>query len=50
MATIRKRGQSWQAQVRRQGHAPITKSFLKRADAELWAKQTEVALDREDFG
>ena len=42
MASIRKRGQSWQARARRQGRAPITKTFLKRADAELWAEQTEV--------
>lgn len=50
MATIRKRGRSWQAQVRRQGHPPITKSFQQKADAELWAKQLEVDLERGDAG
>jgi integrase len=46
VATIRKRGASWQAQVRLQGHAPITKSFTHRADAEAWARQQEVAIER----
>lgn len=50
MATIRKRGRSWQAQVRRQGHPPITKSFQQKSDAELWAKQLEVDLERGDAG
>ncbi|ALK10322.1 tyrosine-type recombinase/integrase [Blastochloris viridis] len=47
MATIRKRGDKWQVQVRRQGHAPITRSFLQKADAVAWARQTETKLDRD---
>jgi|SRR5688572_12333598 len=46
MATIRKRGTKWQAQVRRLGTAPITRSFLQRADAMAWARQVEADADR----
>jgi len=46
VAAIRKRGLRWQAQVRLQGHAPITKSFTHKADAEAWARQREVAIER----
>lgn len=46
MATIRKRGDKWQVQVRRQGHAPISKSFLRKADADAWARQMEADADR----
>ena len=46
MATIRKRGTKWQAQVRRLGTAPITRSFLQRADAVAWARQVEADADR----
>ena len=28
MATIRKRGSSWQVQVRRQGFPPLVKTFM----------------------
>mgnify|MGYP003656504023 CR=1 FL=1 len=37
MATIRKRGDKWQVQVRRLGTTSISKSFLKKADAQAWA-------------
>ncbi len=46
MATIRKRGTRWQAQVRLKGHAPTTKTFTHRADAEAWGRQQEVAIER----
>jgi len=46
VATIRKRGDRWQAQVRLQGHAPITKSFTHKTDAEVWARQQEVDIER----
>lgn len=46
MASIRKRGDRWQVQVRRQ-HAPnVTRSFVKRADAEAWGREMEVEADR----
>ncbi len=46
MATIRKRGARWQAQVRRAGQPHLSKSFLLRADAEAWGRQKEVEADR----
>jgi hypothetical protein len=46
MASIRRRKSTWQAQVRRQGYPPLSRTFHLRADAELWARQTEAELDR----
>ena len=41
MASIRKRGDNWQVQVRLAGSSPITKSFLFKKDAVHWAKVQE---------
>src|SRR5258708_7165278 len=49
MASIRKRGRSWHAQVRRQGLPAVTRSFSRRSDAELWARQRETEIDRGDL-
>ena len=46
MATIRRRKSAWQAQVRRQGYTPLSRTFRLRADAELWARQVEAEFDR----
>lgn len=46
MATIRKRNGKYQVQVRRQGCAPISKTFLKLDDAKAWARWTEVEADQ----
>jgi len=46
MASVRKRDDKWQAQVRRTGHAPRSKAFISRADALRWIRQTEQELDR----
>jgi hypothetical protein len=46
MAYIRKRGSSWQAQVRREGHPPLSKTFKTKADAAAWARDTERSIDR----
>lgn len=46
MASIRKRGSKWQAQVRRHGASPLSKSFLQKADAHAWARAIETQLDR----
>lgn len=46
MATIRKRNGKYQVQVRRQGYAPISKTFLKLDDAKAWARLTEVEADQ----
>ena len=50
MATIRRRGSRWHVQVRRGGGHQATRSFLKRADADRWARETEAAADRWAFG
>jgi len=49
MATIRKRGSSWQVQVRRQGFPPLVKTFASHADATAWARDKERAIDRAEL-
>jgi integrase len=49
MATFRKREQSWEVQVRRQGHPALTRSFKSRYDATVWARQVEAQLDRSEL-
>jgi len=46
MATFRKRGFRWQAQVRLKGQAPVSQSFATKAEAEKWARQVEAAADQ----
>ena len=47
MATIRKRGRSWQAQIRLTGFPVLSKSFRSKQTADAWVRQTEAALERE---
>jgi len=49
MATIRKRGSSWQVQVRREGHPPMSKSFPTKGEAAAWARGIEAQLDRAEL-
>ncbi|HEY8102856.1 MAG TPA: site-specific integrase [Burkholderiaceae bacterium] len=49
MATFTKRANGWQAQVRKQGYPPKSKVFLKKSDAETWARQIESEMDRGQF-
>lgn len=49
MATIRKRGNRWQAQVRIDGFRGVSKSFHNKEDALKWSRQTEASMDRGDF-
>lgn len=44
MATIRKRGGSWEVQIRRKGHAPLTESFAKKCLADDWAISKEAEI------
>ena len=47
MASFRKRGSGgWQAQVRRKGYPPQTKSFRTRAAAAQWVRSIEVEMDQ----
>ena len=49
MATICKRGDRWQARVRRKGGPPTSRTFRLKADAEKWAAQVEVDAERGGF-
>ena len=49
MASIRKRGSSWQAQVRNRKTGSISKSFHRKADAEAWAIEQEVLIQTGQF-
>jgi integrase len=46
MATFRKRGNTWQVQVRRVAYPPIAKTFQDKRDAICWAREQERAVDR----
>ncbi len=48
VASIRKRGTKWQAQVRVKGHLPLAKSFSRRDLAVAWARQKETEIERGD--
>jgi integrase len=43
MATIRKRGKRWEAQVRIKGHASQSRSFATRVEAVSWSREAEAA-------
>jgi integrase len=50
MATFRKRGpHQWQAQVRKKGYPPESKTFDTRTAAEQWAREVEHEMDRGAF-
>jgi integrase len=36
----------WQAKIRKKGFPPVSKTFIRRADAEAWSKDQEVAMQR----
>ena len=47
MATITKRGPyQWQAKIRKKGNKDVSKTFFYRDDAEQWARDLEVEMDR----
>ena len=48
VATVVEHGKHYRVQIRRQGHAPISKSgFRTRVEAKMWARQAEAAIDRD---
>jgi integrase len=49
VATLRKRNGLWQAQVRRRGFDPVSKTFQTRQDGAGWARQIEAEMDRNVF-
>ena len=46
MASIRKRGDKYQVQIRRQGNPAVSKTFHRKADAQQWARQAEADADK----
>ena len=49
MATIRRRGTKWQAQIRLHGHPPTSWTFTTKRDAEVWARKIEASFERGDL-
>lgn len=49
MATFRNRNGKWQARVQTKGHAAQSKTFINKADAERWAKQVEVEIQKGSY-
>lgn len=49
MATFRNRSGKWQARVQIQGHTPLSKTFINKVDAERWAKQVEVEIQKGSY-
>ncbi len=49
MASIRKRGKKYQAQIRRCNRQLISRTFIKKSDAQIWAREIECKLDRGDI-
>ena len=45
MGSIRKRSGKYQAQVRREGVKPVSKTFLTKKDAEIWVRGIEARID-----
>lgn len=46
MASIRKKRGKWHVQVRRKGFKAVSRTFITKADAQAWARQTEVEADK----
>lgn len=49
MATYVKRGNSWQAQIRRKGHATVTGTFDTKGEATKWAAGIEGDMSRSKY-
>ena len=49
MASIRRHRNKWQAQIRRAGHQPLSRSFIFKGDAEAWSRKIEQQIDSGDL-
>jgi integrase len=49
MPTFRNRNGKWQARVQIKGHAALSKTFINKVDAEKWAKQVEVEMQKGSY-
>lgn len=45
MATYRKRNNKWQVRIQRRNNPPISKTFVYKEDAKIWARQLEREID-----
>jgi len=45
MGSIRKRNDRYQAQVRREGVKPVSRTFQSKRDAEAWIRSIEARID-----
>jgi integrase len=50
MATIRNRNGRWHVQIRKANARPISRTFIYRKDAELWAREREREIELEGCG
>ena len=46
MASIRKRNNRWEVRIRRTGQPTQTKTFTLKSDAQQWARESEIALEK----
>jgi integrase len=49
MATIRRKNDKWQVQIRRKGFAPVSRTFNRKTDVQEWARTMELKADRKDM-
>jgi hypothetical protein len=49
METFRNRGGNWRARTQTKGCAVRSKTFINKVDAEKWAEQIEVVLEKASF-
>ncbi|MBT3031598.1 MAG: site-specific integrase [Candidatus Thiodiazotropha sp. (ex Lucina pensylvanica)] len=49
MATIRKRGNKYQVQIRKKGFPTLTQSFINKTTALTWVKKIESDIERDQF-
>jgi hypothetical protein len=49
MASIRKHRGKWQAQIRRSGFPHLSRSFINKSDAQVWARKAERQIDNGDL-
>lgn len=46
MGVFRNRNGKWQVRIQVKNHAPLSKTFINKADAEKWTKQIEVEIQK----
>ena len=49
MAYLRKRNNKWIAEIRKKDFKNIQKTFHKKSDAIIWARDTEYQIDKKQY-